>query len=750
MSADRVISLFGRGEVRLYDGGQVNYTRLRSAASLAGVRSWVLPSADGTSGQALVTDGSGVLSWAANEVSTVWQNVKAHGAVGDGATNDAPAIQAAHDALPSGGGIIFFPPGTYACTAGLVFTKKVKMVGVGADSSVLKWTTTGSTDLLTYNFTGGTAPSQWFVAEDLGFHGNGTSHTGRGIFFSNPLHIFVHRCAFYNFGGVAMEFTIEDDDNQHIEIRNCHIYYNVGGGVRFNSDAHDITIAECMINQNSYFGVMLQNTRNVRISECEFAAYFYGNTPAGATHQPVPVALDNDDHTTIQNCRFENSGGNNATSVMGYNVRTGYDGATQAETANSTRQLLVVNVGFNPVQAANRNLTHVKLHRAIDCTILGCHFEHNSAHAGTYYGIEFGTLNADPLIVLLNNEWDSTLTRFNGTIPKMTEIQAAITLANSESLKGYTAAGTPRTLIGLSASDKVQVGDAALSTDTLFLSTGKYGIGTSSPQAKIEVADDSAASVIPVCLRKPAEAVNNTVRLLLATGSGVLDGTNVIGEIRGVITQATPSTLKGKIEVYVNQGDSLGLPAIQVNDDGSVEIGEAGQNAALNVDNTLAGRRGLQVIQEVAANGVYIDQLGNATALRIIKANTATGNCISMDNLGTADSIVDDSGAKLTAAGVWTDAPCWSGLKADAVAEDPERLLRGIRGLRIQRYHSKRIRDRGASPARRTLGLFMEDLVSGCGWIAGDTGVSPTELAVLALAGIKALAEKMEVAGIAI
>src|SRR4051812_30364324 len=40
--------------------------------------------------------------------------VTAHGALGDGATNDTPAINAAIDACnAAGGGTVYFPPGTY-------------------------------------------------------------------------------------------------------------------------------------------------------------------------------------------------------------------------------------------------------------------------------------------------------------------------------------------------------------------------------------------------------------------------------------------------------------------------------------------------------------------------------------------------------------------------------------------------------------------------------------------------------------
>lgn len=59
-----------------------------------------------------------------------------YGAVGDGTTDDAPAIQAAHDALPSTGGVILFPPATgYLFATRLYFSKNVHLIGVSSSSS---------------------------------------------------------------------------------------------------------------------------------------------------------------------------------------------------------------------------------------------------------------------------------------------------------------------------------------------------------------------------------------------------------------------------------------------------------------------------------------------------------------------------------------------------------------------------------------------------------------------------------------
>ena len=52
------------GELKLYDSDDSNYVSFKSAGTVSSNVAWVLPSADGSSGQALTTDGSGTLSWA--------------------------------------------------------------------------------------------------------------------------------------------------------------------------------------------------------------------------------------------------------------------------------------------------------------------------------------------------------------------------------------------------------------------------------------------------------------------------------------------------------------------------------------------------------------------------------------------------------------------------------------------------------------------------------------------------------------
>jgi|LUML01.1.fsa_nt_gb hypothetical protein len=58
------IRINATGELKLYDSDDSNYVSFKSAGTVSSDITWTLPSADGSSGQVLSTDGSGTLSWA--------------------------------------------------------------------------------------------------------------------------------------------------------------------------------------------------------------------------------------------------------------------------------------------------------------------------------------------------------------------------------------------------------------------------------------------------------------------------------------------------------------------------------------------------------------------------------------------------------------------------------------------------------------------------------------------------------------
>jgi hypothetical protein len=64
------IRLPNQNEVRFGDADNSNYVSLRAGATIASNVSFTLPTADGTSGQAIVTNGSGALSFSNAGIST--------------------------------------------------------------------------------------------------------------------------------------------------------------------------------------------------------------------------------------------------------------------------------------------------------------------------------------------------------------------------------------------------------------------------------------------------------------------------------------------------------------------------------------------------------------------------------------------------------------------------------------------------------------------------------------------------------
>ena len=64
------IRLPNQNEVRFGDADNSNYISLRAGATIASNVSFTLPTADGTSGQAIVTNGSGALSFGTAGIST--------------------------------------------------------------------------------------------------------------------------------------------------------------------------------------------------------------------------------------------------------------------------------------------------------------------------------------------------------------------------------------------------------------------------------------------------------------------------------------------------------------------------------------------------------------------------------------------------------------------------------------------------------------------------------------------------------
>jgi len=152
----------------------------------------------------------------------------------------------------------------------------------------------------------------------------------------------------------------------------------------------------------------------------------------------------------------------------------------------------------------------------------------------------------------------------------------------SEGLGIINAAGSKSVRIWIDSSARCRVDVDISGNSTLILNSGfgKIGLGLLSPQRKLDILSTSNSEV-PLVLRIPTEAINNLSGVQFAINDGAVPSNlNVPGDILITITQATPSTLKGKISLRTNRGDVVS-DALVLDENGNALINGAvsGTNA---------------------------------------------------------------------------------------------------------------------------------------------------------------------------
>lgn len=178
-----------------------------------------------------------------------WINVKdpAYGAVGDGSNDDTAEVQAALDAAnTAGGGIVYFPAGTYLCTT-LTTYSKVRMVGAGQRVSTLKLKNGTNADFIrSFDFAALTGTNSnggvYLVGfEDLTIDGNKANNTsGRGVAlygycpqFSNVEITNCKGIGLYSEWGDTAAVSSDTLVNGNMEGKavNLYVHRNEGGGI---------------------------------------------------------------------------------------------------------------------------------------------------------------------------------------------------------------------------------------------------------------------------------------------------------------------------------------------------------------------------------------------------------------------------------------------------------------------------------------------------------------------------------------
>ncbi|MEV7675094.1 glycosyl hydrolase family 28-related protein [Streptomyces sp. NPDC088752] len=163
-----------------------------------------------------------------------WVNARAAGAVGDGVTNDAPALQAAVNALAAaGGGTLYLPAGRYVLNAALTWASGVNLVGSGDRASILQ-STNGNLDAIT-----GTDISNVTIERvQLSGPGRGAGSAVRFTRFSAPAtaNITLRDVLIQSFGGDGVFMHALASSVLHrVRVRTCN-------GVGFHLQAPQDTI----------------------------------------------------------------------------------------------------------------------------------------------------------------------------------------------------------------------------------------------------------------------------------------------------------------------------------------------------------------------------------------------------------------------------------------------------------------------------------------------------------------------------
>ncbi|MGN6513334.1 MAG: right-handed parallel beta-helix repeat-containing protein [Lysobacteraceae bacterium] len=208
-------------------------------------------------------------------------SVKDKGAVGNGTHDDTSAFQAAINALPSTGGTVTVPAGTYLIDPVRGITLRSRMMLKLADGAVLKAKTNSAAvyhviyvkDVSDVEIAGGQ------ILGDRRTHhfGPGTNEWGHGVQLRN-----------------AKRVTVRD-----MRIADC-----TGDGMLVGMGSTDVVIANVVSTNNRRQGLSITYSSNVKVYDSEFS-YTNGTKPqCGIDVEPGSKGCSG---ILIQNCRLNNN-----------------------------------------------------------------------------------------------------------------------------------------------------------------------------------------------------------------------------------------------------------------------------------------------------------------------------------------------------------------------------------------------------------------------------------------------------------
>jgi hypothetical protein len=240
-------------------------------------------------------------------------NVKDHGAVGNGTTDDTNSVQSAIDAaLAAGGGTVFFPGGTYLCNGLAITGNNVTMLGCGW-ASIIKQKTGVADDtyLISVKGTGTSVANNrsGIAVRNLQLLGRSDTEPFDPLFqhvhllaLSGVSDVKVENCLFKNWRGDAIYLgsftgagTAAERHNERVKILRCKL----DGGGRNNRNA-----------------ISVVDGTDVEIEGNDFRSCTASSMPGPVDIEPNNNAYHRLRNIDVRNNTFDGCGGNVAEMIF--------------------------------------------------------------------------------------------------------------------------------------------------------------------------------------------------------------------------------------------------------------------------------------------------------------------------------------------------------------------------------------------------------------------------------------------------
>jgi hypothetical protein len=307
-----------------------------------------------------------------------FQNVKYYGAVGNGVADDTAAIDLAIAAIPSAGGVLYFPPGTYLTSGNHTLSYPTTILGAGngnilGDGAVSQINCNHATNSLFV------VNSRKATFRDIALKNTAGSTPGAGAGITVTSAYLSQKVDYDNINVYGFYINIDVQVGASWSLHNCWLSDPVLYGLKIantvNQDAGDWSITEthiATVNQNATAAIYIASSGGGKISETKINRNPPGTAKNFTTGIEIAPTGNNTSILLISNSSIENVTGSCIKATLN---GTGWDyivingnqfGATGA--ASSAIDIACANVGELDGLVISNNVFIGNTHAAISLT----------------------------------------------------------------------------------------------------------------------------------------------------------------------------------------------------------------------------------------------------------------------------------------------------------------------------------------------------------------------------------------------